>query len=414
MSKPLGCRARRSPLALLIFISALASAAAPVRAEPDAAVARTAWSQALDRASERLGLDDQIAAAGVQADALARTADGWFAGPFEAEASVRGDSIGSGVGYGEAETAVTVPLWRRGERALWRSRAEAGGAAARAAREALRLEAAGLLRERWWARARAEATAAEDTRQARLSAELAAQVARLVAGGEMARLDQRQADVAAADAAARAARSAAEAEAARAAFAALVGDDPVVLPEEPPGDAPAVHPLLALAEGEAAALRARGALAGVAAGPRWRVGVDVRAERGMRGDDREVSTGLRVARALGPDRAALADAASLGAEVARAETALRRTRFEVETAIAQARSRLAAAEAAQAQAQVGQAAASEALALTERGRREGELSFVEELRARAVAGEAARGLALARIAVAAARSDIHQAQGLVP
>ena len=413
-----GFCARRT-LSILVLTTALSPTlalplASPALAQAVSQQSAPSWAVAIDRAAERLGLAAIAEARTQEGAALDSLSRSRFAGPLEADGGIRQDALGSGFGYVEAEFGLMAPLWRRGERDLLRAQASAGGALARASQTALKLEAAGEVRARWWALAAARAAASEDARQAGLAREVVTVTARLVDGGEMARLDLRQAEVAAADAARRAEESAAEAEAARIAFAALVGEPAPILGEEAQGPATGEHPLVLLASAQSQSLRSRQALANASGAPRWRVGVDVRAERGMRGEDLGVSTGLRAARAIGADPSARAEGAALGSEAAQADASLRRVTLDVEAGIAQARARLASSRAALRQAELANAAAADALALTERGRREGELSFLEELRARNAAADAARTLALARVAASAATSNLNQAYGLLP
>jgi hypothetical protein len=86
----------------------------------------------------------------------------------------------------------------------------------------------------------------------------------------------------------------------------------------------------------------------------------------------------------------------------------------IETARNEAVARLAGARSAQLSAQIRREAASEALALTLKGRAEGELSFFEELRARGLLSDAQRADALARVEIGAAVSQFNQTQGLLP
>lgn len=413
-----GLCARRT-LSILVLVTALSPMlslplASQVLAQDASQGVAPSWAVAVDRATNRLGLGAIAEARAQESAALDSLSRSPFAGPLEADGGVRQDALGSGFGYVEAELGLMAPLWRRGERDLLRARASAGGALAQASRTALKLEAAGEVRARWWALAAARAAASEDARQAGFAREVVALTSRLVDGGEMARLDLRLAEIAAADAARRAEESVAEAEAARIAFAALVGDPVPELGEEVQRQATGEHPLVLLAIAQSQSMRSRQALASASSAPRWRVGVDVRAERGMRGEDLGVSTGLRAARALGSDPSARAEAAALGSEAAQADASLRRVTLDVETRIAQAHARLASSRAALRQAELANAAASEALALTERGRREGELSFLEELRARSAAADAARTLAIARVTASAAISTLNQAYGLLP
>jgi outer membrane protein, heavy metal efflux system len=409
----------RHTISIRVLTAALAPLMAlpitsPALAQAVSQQAAQSWAAAVDRAAGQLGLAGIAQARAQEGAALDNLARSRFAGPLEADGGLRQDALGSGFGYVEAEFGLMAPLWRRGERDLLRSQASAGGALARASQTALKLEAAGEVRARWWALAAARAAASEDARQAGFAREVVTVTSRLVDGGEMARLDLRQAEIAAADAARRAEESAAEAEAARIAFAALVGEPAPMLGEEAQGPATGEHPLVLLASAQAQSLRSRQALASASGAPRWMVGVDVRAERGMRGDDLGVSTGVRAARALGTVASARAGGAALGSEAAQADANLRRVTLDAEAGIAQARARLASSRAALRHAEMANAAASEALALTERGRREGELSFLEELRARNAAADAARTLALARVAASAAISNLNQAYGLLP
>jgi cobalt-zinc-cadmium efflux system outer membrane protein len=126
------------------------------------------------------------------------------------------------------------------------------------------------------------------------------------------------------------------------------------------------------------------------------------------------STGVRVSRPLGRDPSASAVAAGLDAQANGARRQADAARLAVEAAQAEAAAALSAARATLVAAIARRAAAAEALALTERGWRQGELSFLELIRARTAAAEAGRGAAVARVAVDAAISSFNQAQGLLP
>jgi outer membrane protein, heavy metal efflux system len=377
-------------------------------------VSTMSWRAKLDAAMERLDLsaldNAQSNATRASQEAAARR----FAGPLEADSGLRQDAIGSGRGYYEAEVGVMAPLWRRGERSLLLEQAASGGAIARAARDAMRLEVAGDLRTAWWTYAVARATAIVDAEQVVLANDVVTQVTRLVEGGEMARLDLRQAQIAAANAAEAATISQGEASSARLTLEGLIGPFTGDLPQEGAAITTSMHPKLALLETEAGEARTRARLASASANPRWRVGVDVRAERGMRGEDLGVSTGIRAAIPLGPDYKARADAAAIGAQAARADLIARRAQIDITVQIAKAANHVTTMRARLTQAEAAAVASQDALALTIKGRREGELSFIEELRARTLAGDASRALALAQIAVAAAISAQNQAQGQLP
>ena len=376
--------------------------------------ATSSWRAALDQSIARLGLDELATAQGNEVRTFEARANRRFAGPLEADGGLRQDAIGSGRGYYEAEAGLMAPLWRRGERALLREQAASRGNTARFARAVVALEAAGDLRDAYWAYALARETAAIDAEQASRAADVVAQVNRLSDGGEMSRLELRQAEIAAANAAQVATGAAGEATSARLAFEVLAGQNVANLPQEIEGRDASNHPRLALAQAQASQIRNEARLMSASAYPRWRVGVDVRAERGMRGEDLGVSTGIRAAIPLGPDYSARAQAASVLTDATRADIALRRTQLNIDLKIAQSRNQLSTAQTRLSQAETAAIAAQDALMLSERGRREGELSFLEELRARSLAADAARTSAQARVAVSAAISDLNQAIGLLP
>ena len=374
----------------------------------------SSWRAALDQCIARLGLEEIATAQNNEVRASEARANRRFAGPLEADGGLRQDALGSGRGYYEAEVGLIAPLWRRGERALLREQAASRGNTARFTRAVVALEAAGDLRDAYWAYALARETAAIDADQALRAADVVAQVKRLSDGGEMSRLELRQAEIAAANAAQVATGAAGEATSARLAFEVLAGQNVANLPQEIEGRDTSNHPRLALAQAQASQIRNEARLMSASANPRWRVGVDVRAERGIRGEDLGVSTGVRAAIPLGPDYSARAQAAAVLTEATRADIALRRTQLNIDLKIAQSRNQLWTARTRLSQAETAAIAAQDALMLSERGRREGELSFLEELRARSLAADAARTSAQARVAVSAAISDLNQAMGLLP
>jgi cobalt-zinc-cadmium efflux system outer membrane protein len=236
-----------------------------------------------------------------------------------------------------------------------------------------------------------------------------------VDAGEQARLDLLQAQGAQAQAEAALASAEGRAAQALAQLAGLVGTVPATLPTEVPG-ALAIddHPLVREALADSALLTGQATLARLQGTPGWRVGLDARSERDGRGLDTRTSSGVRISRPLGANPASNAEAATLDAQANAARRRAEAARLSVEAIRSEAVAGLSAARAAAAAAQTRQAALSEALGLTERGWREGELSFVELIRARAAAADASREAAVARVAADAALSTFNQAQGLLP
>jgi cobalt-zinc-cadmium efflux system outer membrane protein len=373
------------------------------------------WSGLIEQAMARGAVD--AGALAVQAEAQGRrtAASLMIAGPVEAHTAARHDTLGSDTGYREVEAGLSVQLWRNGERAALREEAEALSVLAGAQLDVARLHVAGDVRAAWWSLAAASADASVAVEQIVLARDLVASTTRLVEAGEQARLDLLQAQAALAEAEAVSSLALGRVAQARAQLAGLIGAIPAALPSEQPGALPVEqHPRVRAALAEASQRLRQARLARVQSGPGWRVGLDVRSERDARGAEMRTSTGVRVSRPLGRDPSASAVAAGLDAQANGARRQADAARLAVEAAQAEAAAALSAARATLVAAIARRAAAAEALALTERGWRQGELSFLELIRARTAAAEAGRGAAVARVAVDAAISSFNQAQGLLP
>jgi len=375
----------------------------------------TRWSTLLDAAVARRAADADAVALLGSADARRALSARRFAGPPEADTSARQDQIGSGTGYFEVEGGISAALWRRGEREALRGEADALAARAGAELDVARLELAGELRTAWWELAGAVADVRVGLEQVEFAQTLVANTKRLEAAGEQARLDLLQAEAALAMSEQDLAQAMGRERQARAQMTGLVGFVPAQLTAETVGAAQIDdHPLVRVALAEADQLARQARFARLKAEPAWRVGLDLRSERDGRGLDTRTSTGLKLSRALGRDPSAGAEAASLEAEATAARSKAAAVRFSLETMQAQAIANLTAARASLNAQEARRAISIEALALTERGWREGELPFLELLRARAAASEASRAAAQARVAVEAAISSFNQAQGLLP
>lgn len=373
------------------------------------------WEAAISAALAQSGLLAQADRLDQVASTQAAFATRRLPGALDADASARQDSIGSGSGYREYEAGLSTQLWRQGERASLSSHAESLRQIAVVQRSAARLEIAGRVRTAWWDLVRANATAQIEHDQTALAESLTATTKRLYESGEMSRLDYLNAETTSAEARSRLAVAQGQAAAARATFTSLTGGLLLALPDEIVGTAsveehPEVLLLIAQAkEQEAAAKASR-----LSATPAWRIGADIRSERSMDRIPAEVSTGIRLSRPIGRDPRAASQAAEYNGQATalRAEAAGVLRRLEGERAVAAAQ--LASARAAAQEAKAGSDAAAEALVLTLRGRAEGELPFIEEIRARVAAGEAERRRIQAQIEVRAALSKFNQSQGLMP
>jgi outer membrane protein, heavy metal efflux system len=378
-------------------------------------LATGSWAGMVEAAATRRAVDAEAHALAAQAAAQRSVADRRFAGPLEADASARQDAIGSGTGYRELEGGISAPLWRGGERAAVRGQADGLAALADARLSLARLAIASDVRAAWCALATARAELRVAREQVGLAVELTASTRRLVDAGEQARLDLLQAQGAQAQAEAALASAEGRAAQAQAQLAGLVGTVPATLPTEAPG-ALAIddHPLVREALADAAQLTRQATLARLQGTPGWRVGLDARSERDGRGIDTRTSTGVRISRPLGANPASNAEAATLEAQASAARRRAEAARLSVEAARTEAAAGLSAARAAATAGETRQAALAEALTLTERGWREGELSFLELIRARVAAADASREAAVARVAADAALSTFNQAQGLLP
>jgi cobalt-zinc-cadmium efflux system outer membrane protein len=382
---------------------------------PQSQAGQMTWANLVEAAFARTAAGADAEAASTAAGAQTALAGRRVPGTFEVDGSVRQDIIGSGKGYREVEAGVTASLWRRGEREGLRG--QSAGLMALAARQSdvAKLEVAGQVRAAWWAYERATAEVGVLAEQVRLNQELASNIERLVAAGEMARLDLLQAQAANGEVVSRLALAESAKAQARAALEGLIGGVPNAMPMEAPGALELDnHPSVVALRAEAETLDKQARLVRLQAGPAWRVGLDVRAERGLSGDNTLTSTGVRVARPFGVAPSGGVEATGLQARATAALTRASAQKLAIEGARNQAVAQLAGARTAQASAQARQELAAQALALTLKGRAEGELSFFEELRARGLLADAQRAYALTRVEIGAAMSQFNQAQGLLP
>jgi outer membrane protein, heavy metal efflux system len=413
----------RNLASCLVGVAAFASVPITVLAQASAApitvgtiqTGPATWASLVDAAFARTAAGAESEAASKAAQAQATLAQRSLPGTFEVDGALRQDVIGSGKGYREVEAGVTTSLWRRGEREGLRS--QSSGLVALAARqsEVAKLDVAGQVRTAWWAYERATAEVGVLAEQVRLNQDLANNIERLVTAGVMARLDLLQTQAANAEIKSRLALAEGTKAQARATLEGLVGAVPSNLPIEVPGALEADnHPSVLTLRAEAETLDKQARFVRLQAGPAWRVGLDVRAERGLSGDNTLTSTGVRVARPFGATPSGGVEATGLQARATAALARAEAQKQAIETARNEAIARVAGARSAQLSAQIRRDAASEALALTLKGRAEGELSFFEELRARGLLADAQRADALARVEIGAAMSQFNQAQGLLP
>lgn len=319
-------------------------------------------------------------------------------------------------GFTEQEAAVSAAIRWPGEGRSQRLAADRSGDAVDATLDEARLIVAGDVRAAWWALALSRAIVTVERAQIGFAKTEVAQVGRLVGAGEQSRRDLLMAQGERGTAQAR--LSVAETDLANAlsAYEALIGAPPEDFPAEAQARQPDLdlHPLVRAASARSAAAESRAGALRFGNRPRIEASVGVRRERTDPLGDYDSALMLGVAVPLGRDPAAVAETAGARADAIRASAEAVRVGVRLAADQASATRRLEIAGVALTDAQARRDALAEALALTARGRREGEIGFVEYLRARQALSFAERDYAAARVAAAAAVSDFNQAQGVLP
>jgi cobalt-zinc-cadmium efflux system outer membrane protein len=381
------------------------------------------------------------------ADAAARRAAGaWLAGPPALELRGQAELPGSTVAQRELELGLALPLWRPGERQRSLASLDAELLAQRSRAELARWRLAGELRLAWWAWQGAALDLGLAHQQLEQMCRLAADVARRVAAGDLARADQHQAE--AEVAAAQAALAQAEMALAQAATplqadalcvcalcAGAQVDQPCAvaqadaqaaeLPAEPlpalPDDPAASlvvapsHPALLAAQHELDALRRQAELQPQRSGERPALSLSTLRGRAVNGEPPPRAIGLALRWPLGqggdPGRAELA---GLHAKVREAEADAARQQARLTAELQGARLRLAASERQLAAATTRARLVDETLGFFDKSFRLGNTDLPTRLRLGRDAQDAQRDAARARLARAAAISALRQALGLLP
>lgn len=347
-----------------------------------------------------------------QASALARAARGPFAGPPVAA----GDVLTRGSGSIEQEVSISAGLRWPGEGRAIRSWGANTDRAADSGFAAAQLRIAGEVRDAWWALAGTRAIVAVSRDQLAIATTNAAQVAKLEAVGEESQRDLLLARSEASAAAARLSQAEAELARAEAAYAALAGAPPDDLPPEPLARRSDIEDRPALRAGNdrvaAAEARARSLSYGARIRPEGQIGA--RRERVGPGQGSATSLLLGIRVPLGRDQIAVADAALARSEALTAGAEVTRLRARLIAEQTAAQRRLDSAQAALDAADARWSALAQSFALTQKGQREGEIGFIEALRARQTLSEAERDLAAAKVAYNAAISAFNQAMGVLP
>lgn len=396
-----------------------AQQAAPAQAAPW--TLRQAFDAAWARQPEAVALPARREAARAQQGA----ASAWTPEPAALEVSNKTDRLHRNDGARELALGVAVPLWLPGERSRSTALADAEGAAIESRAAAAQLRLAATVREAWWQWQRARIDADIAREQFDGTRRIAADVARRMQAGDLARADQHQADGAVATAEARLAEADAGLAAARQQLRALTGSstvaadsaDPAAEPEPGPGadaDDLATHAALQALQDQALVAQRSAALAGTRSRANPELLLATTRERGAAGEPAQqtLTLGLRIPFGAGPRHDARLAAAHAEAGEAQAQLALERERLAADRE--SARVRLAAARLQQAAAERRARLATESRGFFDQSFRLGETDLPMRLRIEAEAAEAERQAARTRIDVAAALSAWRQALGLLP
>ena len=305
----------------------------------------------------------------------------------------------------------------------WPGEARAGvnaatlsGDAANAGLAGAQLALAGDMRAAYWRLAGARSAVNIEQQHVATARVETEQVARLVQAGVQAKRDLlvSQAELGAA----LGRLSAAESDLADtvAAVEALIGNVPDSFAEEAlsSGTDIEVHPALVAAETKAKAADAKAGYARYSLRPRVEGTIGVRRQRNDPRGSYEDALIVGIAVPLGRDSRAVADAAGTRAEALSASADAARLRARLIADQRAALARLSVAERALGDAEARQSALREALMLTQRGRAEGEIGYIEYLRARQALFDADRALGAAQVAKSAAISNVNQTMGVLP
>ena len=174
----------------VVATASVSASASALRLSNSVFSIKTAFAAAWQRQPEAQSFGAFQAAAQQRQSA----AHSFTAAPATLGLSAKSDQINQNQGSREVEFGATVPLWWPGERARAGSLAQAEAVAVGARLQAAQLRTAGVVREAVWAWQRAQLDAALVQDRLRSAQALAADVAKRVAAGDLARADQHEAD----------------------------------------------------------------------------------------------------------------------------------------------------------------------------------------------------------------------------
>lgn len=356
--------------------------------------------------------------------AQTRAAQSWTPEPPALQLSTQTDRLHRNAGSREHEVGIAVPLWLPGERARTAELARAETTALDARLQATQWRSAGQVREAFWAWQRAQVDVHAAAERLGTARQLAADVARRVQRGDLARADQHQADGAAATAQAEQASAQAQLAEAAQRLRALAGMAPnpqTTDAEAEPAPTLALgsadwaeHPAVAEAWQRWQTARAQVALLERQQRANPELTVSTTRTRDGRGEPSAQSLTLALRVPFGGGDRHRAKLAQAQADALEAELQWQAEQQRVAADWASAQAKADAAQAQLAAAQERHRLAAETRGFFAKSFSLGETDLPTRLRTEAEAADAARQLQRARVEVAAAQSALRQAAGLLP
>ena len=328
------------------------------------------------------------------------------------------DAIGSGLGYREWEGGVDMPLWWPGQAREHQREAERTLSVADAMARANRLEVAGEVRERVWTVALAESEFEQASSALSIAQELAHDVKRRVAAGELPRTDLLLAEqdvTIRVGAVAEAQNRLTQAQHRYGQFTGI-NEYPDTREEQPQTAAglPLQHPRLVLADAEVARARAHRDRVGWTRRSGPNVWIGAKSARSESRADYESAVGVEFSIPLGSrthHAPALAEAEKALTGVVVVQERMRR---ELDEAVELARLEQQRATAAEQVAQRRHELATASHRISRRAFELGETDLVRLLQVQADAIDAQHDLHLRRLEVRQAVARLNQALGVIP
>jgi cobalt-zinc-cadmium efflux system outer membrane protein len=404
-------------LLLLACSGVWAQAASPSPATTLKQAFTAAWLRQPEAQSQAARQDAAIA--------RRQSANSWMAEPASLELSIKSDRLNSNLGSREDAAALALPLWLPGERARSGALADAEVRAGASRVLAAQLRTAASVRESYWQWQRVRGEHALALERLGSAQQLAADVAKRVKAGDLARSDQHQADGAVATAELGLAEAVSALASASHQLRALIGSPPVAAPDAPAQAEPlpdgstaaaldARHPALAELADQADVARRAAELARVQTRSNPELTLATARERGLDGDPYQQSVTLGIRIPFGSDSRNRAKVSTAQADQIDAESQLRLAQERLLAEQDSARVRLESAQTQLKAADKRSQLARESRSFFQKSYQMGEADLPTRLRIELEATEAERQAIRTRIDLAAAVSTLRQALGLLP